>query len=660
MLKAAKALLNEPLGGRRDMLSMSLAAVGFVSCFPPFAQMIQYAEPWMRSSLRTALMTLGFYGAYRLTYEVLKSERRKFTLPHTGMVESSDVSAQKKSGLLFGYTTDDGTPLIIWDEDLVRHGLIIGQTGKGKSVLGKTMMFQQIERGGGLLFCDGKLDVDNIQEIYEFAVYCGRGHDFLVINPGQPETSNSYNPILYGDPDEVASRILSLIPSQGISAEADHYKQSANLALVCFISALQESSPEEVKSYLQEACRKSSSDMDEAMTSHVKGVAYNFLDLALLTMNEGVLTRLLIQVQKKSPDSMARKNLSIFLEQYAYEGNKRGSSQDMPEGTLQIDLQQLKKTLGGIGSRMHQFGSGKFGQVLNSYSPDVKLYEAIRDGKIVYAALPTMGKDVAAQNLGKMLIADLRTAISWLQLNKNDRPKIPFLAFMDEMSSYSTDSLAVMFEQARSAQVALFPAIQTDSGLTNVSEDFKERIMANTELKIFFKLSSQETADAASEVIGMTRRLQSSETNTEGVSASAQALNVGPNKSISDSSSSGRGEREAEEPLVHPDVIKALDTGECIVLRSPNVWNIRVPMLALDPKIRQCIGRVRVNHFKGNLSKDQKFDAVSKVDEFIKESQRRRIGKSGGKGLRHEAMTAQAAMPGGFDAFESMDSLPTD
>lgn len=626
MIKALSALFSEPIGGKEDTPHLLAVAAGLMSAFPPMAGVIDSLPSALGITARAALLSVAGYCSYKLAHSALRKHRLQFVLPSSCQVESSDPPAYKagEPGLLFGYCTDDGSPLFISDSDLVRHGIIEGQTGMGKSVFGKTLMFQQIERGGGLLFIDGKLDEDNIQEVYEFAVYCGRGHDFLVVNPGRPEASNTYNPILFGDPDEVAARIISLIPSTSTSAGADFYKSSSALALVCFISALQESTKEQVAEWIK-ACKGKGLPENHVDNNRVTGMAYNFLDLALLTMNEGVLNSLLQRVQLSSPDSLTRKNLSIFLEQYARENNGFGAATE--PGTLGIDIKRLKETLGGIGARMHQFGSGRFGPVLNSYDPEVKMYDAIRDNKIVYVALPTMGKDVAAQNLGKIVIADLRTAISWLQMNKQDRPAIPFLAFLDEMSSYSTETLAVMFEQARSAQVALLPAIQTDSGLSNISEDFKERIMANTELKIFFRLSSQDTATAASDLIGMTRRPTASETSTEASSASAQAMSIGPNKNLSDSAGQSQAYREQEEPLVHPDQIKGLAPGECIVLRSPRVWNIRVPMISLDEATKKAIGPIKINHSRITISSENSFDAIGRVDKFIQEARNRRAPK---------------------------------
>ncbi|MFN5095811.1 MAG: type IV secretory system conjugative DNA transfer family protein [Limnohabitans sp.] len=660
MIKVLKALGSEPIGGKQETLYLLMAAAGLMSAFAPMAAMIDSLPTPLRVTLRVGLLAAAAYAGFKVGYSVLQKDRRQFLLPTSCQVESSDPPErqQHSPGLLLGYTTDDGSPIYVSDEDLTRHGIIVGQTGMGKSVFGKTLMFQQIQRGGGLLFIDGKLDEDNIQDIYEFCAASGRSSDFLVINPGRPEASNTYNPILFGDPDEVAARIISLIPSTSTSAGADFYKSSSALALVCFISALQESTQDQVDAWIKE-CKGKGLPEGYVDNNRVTGVAYNFLDLALLTMNEGVLGSLLQHVQLSSPDSLTRKNLSIFLEQYARENT--GFGQATQPGTLGIDLKRLKETLGGIGARMHQFGSGRFGPVLNSYTPEVKLYDAIRDSKIVYVALPTMGKDVAAQNLGKIVIADLRTAISWLQMNKQDRPKTPFLAFLDEMSSYSTETLAVMFEQARSARVALLPAIQTDSGLSNISEDFKERIMSNTELKIFFRLSSQDTATTASDLIGMTKRVASTETSSEGSSASAQAMSIGPNKNLSDSAGTSLGDREQEEPLVHPDQIKALAPGECIVLRSPKVWNIRVPLIELNQDLKKAIGPLRINHSRISISKDQSFDAIGRVDQYIKEAQSRRNAPKPKK-EKSPSQNRESAAPGSLEDLFSGAShdLPND
>lgn len=573
-----------------------------LSTIPPISHVLTSVPLPFYSAVKLGIAAAFGGSLAYLLYKATRGHRLQPILEGSAKVESSDPLCEEFSepGFLLGYTTDDGTPLYVPDALFMEHSMITGMTGQGKTVYGKFLMYQQIQRGGGLLFIDGKLDEDNIQDLYEFACFCGRKQDFLVINPGQPEKSNTYNPILYGDADEVASRILSLIPDTSGSAGSDHYKQSANQALTAFVGGLKEA-----------------------------GLDYNFLSLSLLTMNEPALEELMRLIRNSADDSPARKNLAMFLDQYAKE--------NVPDGkidNLNTDLKKLKDVLGGIGSRMHQFGTGSFGKVLNSFNPEVNLYDTIRENKIVYVALPTMGKDVAAQNLGKMIVSDLRTAISWLQLNKQDRPKVPFLAFMDELSSYATDSLSVMFEQARSARVCLMPAIQTDSGLSRITEDFKERIVSNTAVKVFFKLASQDTALAASELIDYTKRVAKTETSSSSESTSGQALQIGPNKSASDSSGSSSGDREQEEYFVKPSQLKALEKGECIVLIGQRVWNIRVPYLYFKPEVRKSIGPLQISHVRkakplqpGKTRANQNFDPMKKIDLYLEQSKAARVSK---------------------------------
>jgi len=652
MKKALKHVLFGPIGGKTETLALAGLCASTLFAIPPLSRFIKSAHidvsgfghqvTFSSGPILQLLVGAGVaYCAYKLAYSALRTDRLNYVLPSSITVDSSDPPSvpYEKPGLSFGYTTDTGDDVYIEDDDLCRHTLVVGQTGMGKTVFLKYLMFQQIQRGGGVLFVDGKLDEDNIRDVYEFAAYCGRASDFMVINPGQPHLSNTYNPILYGDPDEIAARILSLVPSTATSAGADHYKQSANLALVCFISALQEQTRAEVEATKEDNVKKGLPEDFNDFTK-VKGKAYNFLDLALLTMNEGVLGELMKHIRQADPDSLSRKNLSIFLDQYAKE-----SGLDAEGGDIQVDLKRLKETLGGIGARMHQFGSGNFGPVLNAYDPEVKMYEAVRDGKIVYAALPTMGKDVAAQNLGKIIISDLRTTISWLQLRKQDRPKIPFLAILDEMNSYATEALALMFEQARSARVALMPAIQTDSGLSNVSEDFKERILSNTENKIFFRLSSQATAEMASELIDETSRTAISSSSGESSGLSAQALHIGPNKGESDSTSASIGERQAEEALISPNDLKGLKAGECVFLKSPRVWILKIPFLGISESIRAAIGPLRINRTRTSISADKVFDAIGNVDKHLEAAHKRRLRSAQKKAEKNNGKKGQQAEP---------------
>lgn len=457
-----------------------------------------------------------------------------------------------------GYIVDTGKPLMLPMEDAVRHMSIVGQSGVGKTVFGQWLMLQQMMAGGGIVFMDGKLDGDTLLEFQRMAAWAGRTQDVVVINPGNPDLSNTYNPILYGDPDEVGDRIIGLIPSTESQAGADHYKQTAKQAVTTLIRALQKTK-----------------------------LAYTFIDLVILLQSPSDLEAL----EHSLPQCPERTNLSIFLENYKVPDKN---------GEKKIDMKRLKETFGGIAGRLYSFGTGSFGDVMNTTSPECKLFDAMRMNKLVYVMMPTMGKPETASSFGKMFLGDARTAFSWLQaLQAHQKPNPPLLFFMDELGSYATPQLARPFEQNRSAGVILLPAYQTYSNLESVSPEFAQMVLGNTWTKVFFKPGSQETAVDSADMIGMETTVQDSLSVSGGQGASNKAAGSATEAGASENESLGFSEREQETYRVSPDELKSLDKGEAIVtIGGDRIYHIRIPRIVFDERIRAEYPKPRINHYR--------------------------------------------------------------
>ena len=580
-----KSVYEMKIGGPMETGALLALGTGALSLAPPI---VQY------TGILPAAILSGL-GATVIGRQFTRLLNKDFLLNSRATVESSKPPIAPGSdapGLLIGYTSDKGLPVMIPDPNLFRHMWIMGQSGMGKTVAGSQMMFQQIQRGGGVLFVDGKLDIDNIESLYQFAKWAGRGHEFWVINPGQAEFSNTYNPILYGDPDEVAARILSMIPSTEGSAGSDFYKQSSNEALVIFLSALKRAR-----------------------------LAYNFSDLAVLMTNALSMEELVQKVEAAAPDCAELRNLNLFLDRYRVPLN---DTRNPLAG--QINMTKMKDVLGGLAGRMFTFGNGSFGTVLNDYDPEVKIYDAIRGNQIIYVALPTLGKDVAANNFGKILMGDVRTSLSWLQRNKQDRPTIPSMMFLDEAASYVTESWAVVFEQARSAGVFLLPAIQTDSGFSAVSDDFAERVIGNTTTKMYFRVGTTQAAEKASELIGKTRRVARTQTTNTSSSTSSQYVQISPQRMGGHGVSGGISEREEEVPLVEPDVLTSLAIGEAILQYEGNkIYDIVVPIVGLSKECRAKLGPLHLNHKR--KVKTPGLNLVGRWQDFVSTPVKTRVGK---------------------------------
>lgn len=580
------SMYRAKIGGTADTLAISALGVGALLSSPAFAD-------------STGLLPFGLAaaGAAHLGRRLLEPWEAKHVLASNINVRSSADILSTPDGLLLGYRTDTGKPVYVPDEDWMRHGLIGGQSGVGKTVLGKLVMYQQIQRGGGLIFLDGKMNAEDIETLYQYCCLCGREQDLLVLNPGNPEYSHTYNPILRGDPDEIAARMLSLIPSTANNPGADHYRQSANQGITTLVAALQEA-----------------------------GLAFNFIDLTILLMNHKAIEELEARLKRTKGGSAATKNLSLFLEQYKGGGKPGSGLENM------VDIKKMKDTFGGIGGRLFQFGTGKFGSVLNTYSPEIDLFEAMTTNKIIYVALPTMGKNEAAGNFGKMFLGDMRTAVSWIQaLPESRKPNPPFLVFMDEVGSYAVESLNRQFEQNRSARVVLLPAFQTKANLEVVSPEFAEMVLGNTWTKIFFKIGTHKMAEEVADLIGKRIEIARTLTQTNNKSENNPLLAVAPEGGEGQGSGVSEGEREEEKHVVSPDDLKALDKGECVVLYGgKDVFNLRVPKIDVDKEVARQIGPLRIHR--------KRTKTVEGAD-FFKNSDRYLGGNSVPSG--HRKQTAQ-------------------
>jgi len=227
--------------------------------------------------------------------------------------------------VLLGYTTDRNRLVRLPDDLLTRHAALIGASGGGKTSLGLLLLWQQMARGGGWTFIDAKIEADNLASVVHMARVLGRVSDLYVLDISDPDRSHTYNPIAYGDADEVASRLLNLIPSAENNPGADHYLQSVNHALTAIVGGLK-------------AAQR----------------LYHFGDLTILMQSPGAMDAVLRRVPP-GPERMA---LEVFLDKYR--------RPDQKTGQVALDINRLKDTLGGMAGRLALFAQGKFGRRLNT------------------------------------------------------------------------------------------------------------------------------------------------------------------------------------------------------------------------------------------------------------------------------------------------------
>ena len=444
-----------------------------------------------------------------------------------------------------------------------QHGMVVGKSGVGKTVMGSWLMMQQIAGGGGLLWIDGKLDPDNVEMLHRMCAWAGRSDDLLIVNPGTPGASNTYNPLLDGDADEVASRLGALLPEASANAAADYYRASAINAIGSLVQA-----------------------------TRAAGYAVTFDDLRILLTRPRALEWLLSDLRKKGKVEQAMQ-FNLFLDQLRQRDRKTGDEV--------LDQDGLRRMFGGLGARLAQFGGGEFGAVMNSYSPEVRMKDVVRQGRVLYLALPTMGKGEAATALGKIAVGDFRSTIAAIQkLPKRERPARPFLGFFDEAGSYVTQAWSRMFEQARSANLVMCPAFQTRANLEVLGPELRAMVAGNTDTKIFFKPGEPDTAEWCADMIG--KEMREVHTHSESAGSNARGVTIlDRGRGASNSSSASHGEAHSvtlrEDYMVTPSDLQKLDSGECVVsLKGHGVYHVRVPLVTFDDDFAGRIGLFRPLH----------------------------------------------------------------
>lgn len=518
-----------PVRGHLDAISLLGLGAGVMSSTPLLAGMPLAAGLGAAAAFGGGAL-MGYPRAVH-KYTNLDAKSRE------GFILESDTP-YPDDGLLIGYTKDLQLPVRIPWSRVMYHMGFIGSSGFGKTTVGLYALAQQMALGGGFIFIDAKIDVDTRDTLGYLARLYGRESELMILNVDEPTESNTYNPILFGDADEISSRLLNLIPSSETNPGADFYRQSANHALAAIVGGLR-----------------------------AANMLWDFNDMTVLTQSAAALE----DVIRRVPPGPERMALEVFVDKYRRFDQRQGAI---------IDINKMKDTLGGLSGRMAMFAQGKFGKIFNTYAPQVNLYDIITNNKMLYIMLPTMGKNTQALNFAKMLLSDLMSAVAMVQgLPKAQRPWPPFLVFADEMGSYPMEGIARLFEQARSASIAMMPGFQSFANLTAVSEDFADMVTQSMYSKLFFHFGAKDSAEMAAEIIGKEKKMQYSVTSNKSEGASERFLQSAPDSSESETGATGESWREAEEYRVSPDKLTALVPGESIVLIGNRLYHMVTPRI---------------------------------------------------------------------------------
>jgi len=328
------------------------------------------------------------------------------------------------------------------------HTLLVDERGDGQELLIAGTIRAQIAAGGAVVIVGPSINDALLEAMIESSQLVGRGSDIMVVNPAKPATSHTYNPVLHTAPAKVASHVLNFIADQ--EAEGIQNPLITGALLEAIVSSLQ-----------------------------LLGVPYSFLDLGMFVMKPDAITALADHMTIEYPSSSELQALTQAI----------GAFHDR-EGGLSSDL--LKEQFSGLAGSMCMMGSGRAGEVFNSYKPDVVLHEALSAGKIIYLAIPYVGRGSAAANLRRIVISNLSEAIDRISALPCS---IPALAVFTDAGGCNAPAIEQLLSAEKEPIMNVWVSAGSLDDLGRESLDLRETCISKARSIVFFKPASLKSVD---------------------------------------------------------------------------------------------------------------------------------------------------------------------
>lgn len=345
---------------------------------------------------------------------------------------------------------DTGKPVYLTDRARSMHVHVLGQTGSGKtkSVI-EPLMLQDLWRGRGVLFIDGKGSEENEERLAAMAAASGRLADVKVFTLSPFRTSHTYNPLHLpsgGDPQARAELVFSSFKED---MDNPYYRDQAAMffrSLVCALAST--------------------------------GKRFHMLDVAACIASPDILEHALTQAS----DAKSRRAVRAQLERL---GRKAG------------------ETFTGLLAAVQRYDH----PAINTYAPDIVLEEEIDRGGVVGFFLPANYYKQLARYIGLVVLQHLQQVGALRQLDRS-RSQAPVYVYADEFYSFAYEGFTDALNKLRDAALSLLLSHQTFSDLEKVSKEYAKGVWDNTRNKVVLFQNDPEVCERISKALGTVKGVE--------------------------------------------------------------------------------------------------------------------------------------------------------
>jgi len=434
---------------------------------------------------------------------------RRIELPHKRLETArllSQVLAKPGQGTLLGAASvkgmlgyfGRGTGFYLFPEHRERHMQIMGPTRCGKSQLLLALCAQDMAARLPVFFMEAKGDVEDFAQFSKLAALSGRSQDVRYFNPADSKsmTLNPIRPVVGQDAVSVANQVSRAIGREpGGGGDAEYFKSLdyARIHTMCeiFLKTNYEFTLKDAFYYFEfESCR-----------NHVFGLCK---DKSLVNLAQNQF------IGRNGDTSALTANLRPWI-------------------------------------------TGRLGDLLNSYSPQIRLEDIFEGNRLAYLAISVGHLQVLANSLGRMIVAGL-LAVAFNRQRRSIKPG-PASIILDEFPEFATPAFATFIATVGSARLWTVFSHQDLGQLRKVigidPDVFFSALFSNSSgCKVFFHTPHPDDAELIARALGTYKSIKSTELVEAGF--------------FGDQGTGKKSLREAEEFLAHPNLIKSLPPGVAI------------------------------------------------------------------------------------------------
>jgi Type IV secretory system Conjugative DNA transfer len=422
-----------------------------------------------------------FGGGFVFAQLAGRRRRREENWPYSPLVirASKDAvnveEANQNGATLLGYNVHR-EPWVWPDTARMKHGVIVGGTGAGKSTFLENIIAQDVVRRFGtrkmpMIIFDGKGEREFLDRLIPHIEAAGRLQDLRVLDPTHPAESARYNPF-YALDDAYQEHVNFIFRSFGL--REDFFKGHQEAYLSDLVRVLQ-----------------------------YTGKLFNIYDVLVMALDEKVLEEQIAAAKERlasAPGLSMQKRLNFEM------------SVKMLQRSLS-DRERVEK-IQGLLNELLSFLEDELSIVTGSYQDLLTLDDVLEKDLILFVSLNANRNQRAVEALGKILLQNIQLMVGkrYAQpagVQGADEPMLSVI--LDEFAPFAYPGFTQVLQTARGARVSFLFSFQSLPQLQRVSQAFADEVSSAPGTKMIMNVSEEHTAQwflkASSRITGKRRSL---------------------------------------------------------------------------------------------------------------------------------------------------------